>query len=86
MKRYLVTLRPENNIPEEGCDSFLEDIHLWVLAEDREEAGKMAVKIMKKHKLYCRVGLVRGGSGSNPKFLAEYAKNKAAERERRMTK
>ena len=86
MKRYLVTLIPENKIPEEGCDAALADVHLWILAENPEEAGKNAVKIMKSHKLYCKVYRVRGGGESNPKLLADYANNKAAERERRLEK
>lgn len=86
MRRYLVTLIPENKIPEEGCDAALADVHLWILAEDPEEAGKMAVKIMKNHKLYCKVYLVRGGGESNPKRLADYLNNKAAEKERRLKK
>lgn len=86
MKRYLVTLISENKIPEEGCDAALDDAHLWVLAKNHEEAGEKAIKIMKKHKLYCKVYLVRGGGESNPKLLADYANSKAAEKERRLEK
>ena len=86
MKKYLVTLIPANKIPEDGCESALADIHLWVLAEDREEAGEKAVKIMEAHQLYCKVYLARCGSPSDSKHLVDFISNKYAEKERRMKK
>ena len=86
MKKYLVTLVPANKIPEDGCESALDDVHLWVLAEDREEAGEKAVKIMEAHQLYCKVYLVRCGSLSDSRHLADFINNRYVEKERRIKK
>jgi hypothetical protein len=58
-KKYLVVLSPRTKVPEDGQDTTLVNIRLYVYAPDAKEARKAAIKIMESHRLYCKVTYIR---------------------------
>ena len=54
-KKYMVVMSPKKKIPEAGRDVALEQIRLYVNADNANAAREMAHEAMEAHCLYCEV-------------------------------